>query len=491
MSDVGWPVCEALPYAIVRLAPDGRVAWWNTAAADLLRWPAPSDRGSQQYLPRELEALEQKGSAEAVEMRLERAGSPAATVTVALRPLTGDRGELAGTILVIEDITDRRRGENEARQAERLEAMAQLSGVVAHDFNNLLTTIIGYNQMLSQQLQHDPAARESVDAIDRAAKRARELTSGLASVGRRRVVQPELLDLAERVLSLEPVLQRLVKDEVELRIVASDERAQARLDPNELGQAVTNLVLNADEAMPEGGRLVVDIRPVMLLEGASGCGPDAGPYVVVTVGDTGVGMTDEVRQRCFDPFFSTKHRRQGAGIGLTAVYGVVSQVGGRIEVHSRPGGGSTVRLYLPAAAGAAAPQPVTSPERRRRERRLRVLVVDDQSEIRILVRAILEARGHVVEEAEDAKTAVEIAAAAERPFHLLLSDIVMPGEHGDVLARRLMDLQPDLHVLLMSGYVERAASLDPTRVSFLAKPFAPDELADMVARVAPRRRVHA
>lgn len=479
-----YPVLDALPHAVVQLGLDGRVLRWNAAASALLGWPAFALRAPAQYLDANFRALVASGTVEPVEMRVHREGAPAATCVVTARPVADEHHLPLGTVLLLEDVTEPRRLAHEARQTERLEAMSQLSGVVAHDFNNLLTTIVGYSQLLARQVPDDPGVRESVDAIDRAAKRARELTSGLASVGRRRVVQPVLVDPAERVRALEPVLQRLVKESVDLRIVTSAERAQVRLDPNELGQAVTSLVLNANEAMPEGGHLVVDVRPVVLVDDA------AGSYVVLTVGDTGVGMTDDVRQRCFDPFFTTKGRRQGAGIGLTAVYGVVTQAGGRIEVTSRPGGGSTFRLYLPAAVDAPAPGPAPAtaeaPTRRRR-RKLHVLLVDDEPDIRVLARAVLESAGHTVVEAGDSAAAVACAESSDRPFDVVVSDIVMPGEHGDVLARRLMARQPDLVVLLMSGYVERTASLDADRVAFLAKPFAPDELADQVATLAPRR----
>lgn len=488
---------EHLPIGVIELDRVGGIERWNVKAAELLDWPAwraevPAPPAFGDRVPSGVLDVRDDRPAK-VEVRIERQGGPAVWVAVSHASVVDERGERTGTIVSIEDRSEGRLHEQTLRQAERLGAMERLAGGVAHEFNNLLTVVLGYSQMLLRTVPEDDERREPIEAIAKAGRRATELTSKLALVGRRRVVQPIVLDALDRVTNLEPVLRGIVGNGVELRIVTGDEPARLRIDPQELELVVTNLVINASEALPEGGRVVVDCRPLPLLaDAAARVGVHPGSYVVVTVADTGAGMTDDVREHCFDPFFTTKSRWQGAGVGLAAVYGVAAQAGGGVEIASQPDRGCTVRVYLPAVAepvvlaGADNQTPPATPKRR--SRKLRILLVDDEEPIRNMLTALLEGRGHQVVDAASAEEALERWEQAEKRFHLVISDLVMPGLHGDELARLLLEQAGWLRVLLISGYVERAATLDPDRVSFLAKPFSMKELVDCVETMVPARR---
>ncbi|HVF32794.1 MAG TPA: ATP-binding protein [Acidimicrobiales bacterium] len=488
---------EAAPLGIVELSVEGRVERWNPAVCELLDWPPFSTGVAPPVLDGELASVvhdvatrTRRGrTANAKELRIERRGGPPVTVSLSGAPLRDAEGHVAGVIVLIGDVTERRQMEQQIRQAQRLDAMSRLAGGVAHDFNNLLTVVVGYSQFLLQQLPPDSPIREDIEAIGKAGTRASELTNQLLTIGRRQVVEPVVLDVQERVADLEPVIRRLIGDDVDLRVVTGRGAANVRVDPHEFEQVVMNLCINARDAMPSGGRLVLESRGIDLdgeTAGAAGLG--AGSYVLITVADTGTGMSEEVREHCFDPFFTTKGRGKGTGLGLAAVYGVVSQAGGHLDVVSEVGRGTTFRLYFPVATGGAAPVVARKAAGKRRStRKGRVLLVEDEPAVRKLARAVLEEQGHTVVESESAEAALALAKRVQEPYDVLVSDIVMPGMHGDALARELSAMWPSLRVLLVSGYAERAEMIDGDRMRFLAKPFALDELADTVAELVPRK----
>ncbi len=480
-----------LPIAVLELGADGALGWWNVRMSGLLGWPTWTPASFVPTPSEELDAAIRQADGRGTasdDVIIERQGGPAVTVVVSTSAVHDATGTRTGTLVSLEDVTERRQLEQHLRQSERLEAMGKLAGGVAHDFNNLLTVVIGYSQLLLREVPDDHEWREPVEAIAKAARRATELTSQLSTVGRRRVLQPVVVDVRDCLDALEPALHGGVGNQIDLRVVSSDDPTRVRLDPQELELVVTNLVINAAEAMPDGGRLVINSRPLLVMgEAATPIGLAAGSYVVVTVADTGVGMSDDVREHCFDPFFTTKSRRQGAGIGLAAVYGVATQAGGCVGVTSQEGRGCTVRVYLPAVTDEVVEKHVSLDGPQRRRHRLRLLVVDDEAPVLQLLRAVLETNGHEVTTAASAEEALELVARTEQGFHALVSDVVMPGLHGDELARRMMVGDDRLRVLLMSGYIERSATLDPERVSFLSKPFALGELVERVETMAPSR----
>ena len=488
---------EAAPLGILELRVDGSVERWNPAVSELLDWPPFEEGGKKPVLRGELDSVvsslvrtTRRGRRpEAKEVRIERRGGPPVTVNLSAAPLLDAHEHVAGVIVLIGDVTERRQMEQHIRQAQRLDAMSRLAGGVAHDFNNLLTVVVGYSEFLLQQLPEDSPIREDIEAIGKAGTRASELTNQLLTIGRRQVVEPVVLDAQERVADLEPVIRRLIGDTVDLRVVTGRGAANVRVDAHEFEQVVMNLCINARDAMPNGGRLVLESRGIDLDEEAAGAaGIAPGPYVLITVADTGTGMTEEVREHCFDPFFTTKGRGKGTGLGLAAVYGVVNQAGGHLDVVSELGRGTTFRLYFPVATEkVSAPAAKKAKGRRRSTRVGRILLVEDEPAVRKLARAVLEEQGHTVVEMESAEAALALARRVKEPYDVLVSDIVMPGMHGDALARELCEQWPSLRVLLVSGYAERASVIDGERMRFLAKPFALDELADSVAELVPVR----
>ncbi len=489
---------EAAPLGIVELDVAGAVQRWNHAAKELLGWPdfaeegvkAPVLRGEIASQVTELVRATRYGrKREATEVQIERQGAPAARLNLTGAPLLDADGHVAGVILVIGDVTEQRQYEQHVRQSQRLDAMARLAGGVAHDFNNLLTVIIGYSQFLLKQLPGDDPMRQDIEAIGNAGARASELTNQLLTIGRRQVVEPVVLDAQERVADLERIIGRLVGDDIELRVVTGTGVGNVRVDPHELEQVVMNLCINARDAMPNGGRLVVECRGIELDDDAAAAAAvPPGPYVLVTVADTGTGMTEEVREHCFDPFFTTKGRGKGTGLGLAAVYGVVNQNGGHIDVVSQSGRGTTFRLFFPMSEELVAESSMRRPTLGTDGvggRTGRILLVEDEDAVRTLARAVLEDQGHEVVEFASAEEALALCRRVRRRFDVVVSDIVMPGMQGDALAREITDLWPETQVLLVSGYVERAASVSDERVSFLAKPFALNELADRVSELLP------
>jgi signal transduction histidine kinase/ActR/RegA family two-component response regulator len=428
---------------------------------------------------------------DSVPLAVDRPGTRALQLVASASPITDREGNVEGVLLLLDDVTDRQQLEQHVRQAERLGAMARLAGGVAHDFNNLLTVIRGYSEVLLKTLPAGDERRDDVDAILDAAHRAAELTKQLLAIGRRPVLEPEVLDLHRHVEKLGPVLQRLVGDDVDLRVVTSAEAGTVRVDPGDLDQAVMNLVINARDAMPDGGRIMVETRTVELRSrGASLAGVTAGRYVLVTVADTGSGMAPEIAEHCFDPFFTTKGRGRGTGLGLAAVYGTATQAGGHATVESAVGRGTTFRMWLPEVEPAQdeAPAPavrgVRSVARRRRMpfgSKRRVLLVEDEAPVRTLARVTLEEAGYEVLEAASAEEATARLAADGEGVHVLVSDVVLGGMTGDELAVRLRRRQPGLRVVLMSGFTEQALQLEPD--AFLAKPFPFDELVAAVGQL--------
>ena len=349
-----------------------------------------------------------------------------------------------------------REREDQLRQAQKMEAIGQLAGGVAHDFNNLLTIINVHSDILLEQLQGESPLRHDVEEISRAAARAASLTRQLLTFSRKQVVQPQVLDLARVVAGVEPMLRRLIGEDVEVETACDEPASPVLADEGELEQVLINLVVNARDAMPQGGKLHVSVRNVVVTDVACEKHPTLRPgdYVQLTVEDTGIGMTAETMMRAFEPFFTTKERGRGTGLGLATVYGIVKQSGGTITVDSAPGEGTTFAVYLPVAA-----QPIVAPAIVA-ERRVpasageTILLVEDEESVRRLARRVLEAQGYTVLEAINGADALRIAGDYAGVIDLLLSDVVMPEVGGRLLAERLTAARPETEVMFMSGYTD-------------------------------------
>ncbi|HEY2731152.1 MAG TPA: ATP-binding protein [Polyangia bacterium] len=382
-----------------------------------------------------------------------------------------------------------RRSEEELRQSQKMEAIGRLAGGIAHDFNNLLSIILSYSAMMMDALSPDDPLRADAEQIAIAGQRARDLTRQLLAFSRRQMLRPEVLDIAEVVRGLEPMLRRVLGEDIELTISLAQPTPLVKADPGQLQQIIMNLVVNARDAMPGGGQLWIETSDVVLDEehvrGSVGAGARPGPYVCLTVSDTGVGLDAETRARVFEPFFTTKPRGKGTGLGLSTVLGIVQQSGGHVTVESTPKEGASFRVYLPRTTEQRTPPvPVREPRppvaRRGSET---VLLVEDEGQLRVLARDILRSAGYQVLEAPNAAEAIKASQRHAGPIHLLVTDVVMPHIGGQELARRLGAERPRMRILYMSGYTDDGIVQDGTvdpNVAFLPKPITPDTLIGKV-----------
>jgi hypothetical protein len=388
---------------------------------------------------------------------------------------------------IFADVTERKALEVQLQQAQKMESIGRLAGGIAHDFNNLLTVINGYSQLLLNTMSAEDPIRAHLGEIHKAGERAAGLTRQLLAFSRKQVLEPRVLDLNSVVAGMRPMLERLVGEDVEVRVALKAETGMVRADPHQLEQVVMNLAVNARDAMPCGGRLLIETAAVEWDEAHAQAHMEAraGRYVMLSVSDNGVGMDEQTRLRIFEPFFTTKGAGKGTGLGLSMVQGIVAQSGGSIEVYSEPGQGATFKIYLPALADAAteAGMRAATPALGGKET---VLVVEDQAEVREYVTAVLKSYGYHVITAEHAGDALQLGKSERRRIHLLLTDVVMPDLSGRELATELRKLQPGIKVLFMSGYSDDAivhhGVLDECG-DFIQKPFSPDALAGKLRAV--------
>ena len=397
-------------------------------------------------------------------------------------------GRLTGILGIGRDVTERLGLEQQLRQAQKMEAVGRLAGGIAHDFNNILTAITGHADLLLEDLGHHDPRRADVDEIRRSAERAAGLTRQLLAFSRQQVLQPKVVDLNALVLDMDKLLRRLIGEDVELATVLDPTLGRVTADPGQLEQVIVNLAVNARDAMPQGGKLTLETRNIDLdssytLEHSL---VKPGPYVQLTVSDSGIGMDEETQAHAFEPFFTTKPRGQGTGLGLAMVYGTVKQSGGFIWVYSEPGRGATFKIYLPRVdapvESAAPPAPVERPPRGSET----VLLAEDEPAVRAIARQALERQGYTVLAAPSGADALALAAQHGATIHLLLTDVVMPGMSGRDLADRLTAQRPGIRVLYISGYTDNAivrhGMLEPG-LAYLQKPFRPDALVRKVRDV--------
>jgi signal transduction histidine kinase len=370
--------------------------------------------------------------------------------------------------------------------AQKMEAVGRLAGGVAHDFNNLLTVIISGSDILLDQLRH-PGQREFVEMIKQAGERGASLTRQLLAFSRRQVLRPEILQLNSLLNDLHKLLRRLIGEDIELVKDLDPDLGRIKADPGQMEQVVMNLVVNARDAMPTGGRLTLRTRNVDSLLGedsANGIPPRA--YVLLEVADTGCGMDDHVKAHLFEPFFTTKDLHKGTGLGLATVYGIVNQTGGRIGVESEPGRGATFRIYLPRQEAEMSAPEVGVGQPTVRGKRETVLLVEDEDSVRMMARQILLNHCYTVLEARDGEEALRVSSRWPEPIHLMVTDVVMPRTNGHQLADRLLPQRPGMKVLFVSGYTDDAVvrhSVAESGQPFLQKPFTPSLLASKVREV--------
>jgi len=385
-------------------------------------------------------------------------------------------------------LADRERLERQFYQAQKMETVGQLAGGIAHDFNNILTAIVGFGTLVAEHVSDNEVASRNAAEILTAANRASALTRQLLAFGRRQVLHPTRINLNDTVHSLAEMLRQLIGENIDLRIICSRDLPPIRADLSQLESALANLVVNARDAMPRGGRLTIETSDVVLDDDycANHVGVRAGRYARLAVSDTGMGMSQEIQSRIFEPFFTTKEAGKGSGLGLATVYGIVKQSGGNIWGYSEEGRGATFKVYLPVdETAAAAPAPVDPARGQWSKGTETVLLVEDAPMIRRLAREIMLRAGYTVIEASDADEAMRLAAKYDR-IDMLLTDLIMPGPSGVDLADQLRAVRPDIRVLFMSGYTDNAIvrnGMLGESASFLQKPFTPAELLRKVRHV--------
>ncbi len=375
-----------------------------------------------------------------------------------------------------------RQSQEQLRQSQKMEAIVQLAGGIAHDFNNLLTVITGYSELMLQTLAADDLHRGNIEQIRQAGERAAALTRQLLAFSRKQVLAPTVLDLNAVVTNMDSMLRRVIGEDIELVSVPAPGLGRVQADQGQLEQVIVNLAVNARDAMPQGGRLTIETANVELDDAYARrhVSVKPGPYVMLAVSDTGCGMDAETQSRIFEPFFTSKERGKGTGLGLATVYGIVKQSGGNVWVYSEPGQGATFKIYLPRIEETVMTvEPESAPLQAPRGSET-VLLVEDEEGVRTLVRTILQTNGYTVLEARHGKEAFFISGRHEGPIHLMVTDVVMPGMSGQELADRLKSSRPDMKVLFLSGYTDEAVVrhgvLKPG-TAFLQKPFTPGRLA--------------
>jgi len=409
--------------------------------------------------------------------------------------LRNSNGEIGGVIGTYYDITDRKRAEEEKarleeqlRQAMKMEAVGLLAGGVAHDFNNLLTVITGYSELLLQKIGKESPMHAEVEEIKRAGERAASLTQQLLAFSRRQIIEPKVVNLDSLVAEMHKMLTRLIGEDIALQATTGKSLGSVRIDPGQFQQILMNVVVNARDAMPDGGKIVIETANVDLDEGYRAVHPyiTAGRFVMLSVSDTGKGMSEEVKAHIYEPFFTTKERGSGTGLGLATTYGAVKQAGGSIEVYSEVGIGTTFKIYLPRIEEEA-----VKPLKDDRPSGLQggtetVLVVEDEDTLRTLCERILGGLGYRVMPARNGAEAIALAQGYGDRIDLLLTDVVMPGMNGSELATQLVLHNPEMKVLFTSGYTEDVIShhgVLAEGVSFIGKPYRPSALARKVREV--------
>ncbi|MDB5106168.1 MAG: hybrid sensor histidine kinase/response regulator [Fibrobacteres bacterium] len=407
-------------------------------------------------------------------------------ISLTVSPIFDEDGKIIGASKIARDVTDLKETEEQLRQAQKMEAVGRLAGGIAHDFNNLLTSIIGFTEMAQTLAGADATLAEYLDEVRKSGQRAATLTQQLLAYSRKQVLSPKVIDLNAIVAEMERMLSRLIGEDIAFTTVLEPDLGSVKADPSQIQQIIVNLVLNARDAMPNGGKLVIRSQTVFVdRESAAGSDEAARePFAMLSVSDTGVGMTEEVQARIFEPFYTTKEVGKGTGLGLSSVYGIVSQSGGSISVISEPGHGAMFKVFFPIVEGIHRKESQVLPPQASAKslRGETILLAEDESAVRKFLVATLRANGYAVLEAADGPQAMEIGLRTPQ-IDLLLTDVVMPGMNGGGLAEGLKANHEGLKVLFMSGYTKDILSpnsLKDKNTRFLQKPFTQ---ADLLAKI--------
>jgi len=489
---------EHAPVGIYRSSPEGRFLSVNAAVVRMLGYETAAEvlnldmardvyadaAERQRLVERDTYSDRQYDNVEAT---WKRRDDRLLTVQLSVRAVRNAAGRVDYYETFVRDVTDQRRLQQQVLQSQKMEAVGRLAGGVAHDFNNLLTVITSYSDLLLEDLAPGDAKRDDLEQVRKAADGAAALTRQLLAFSRQQVVEPRVVSLNTVVEGLQKILRRVIGEDIEVTIALAPDLESVRADVGQLEQVLMNLVVNARDAMPTGGRLTVETANVEHdpeyardREAAA-----VRRFAMLAVTDTGCGMDEATKARIFEPFFTTKETGKGTGLGLATVYGIVKQAGGFIWVYSEPGQGTSFKIYLPAVDATAerTTAAATTPAPRGTET---VLLVEDAAAVRAVTKQILERQGYTVLEAPDGEVGLRLAQRHRGVIHLLLTDVVMPRVGGRELAEQLTRLRPDVKVLYASGYTDDSVvrhGILESGTAYLQKPFSPESLARKVRDV--------
>src|SRR5256714_3072488 len=490
---------NAVQQAVVATDPDGQVIFWNAFAEKLYGWSAEEAAGKQieeltpsPFLREHAGEIFERGAAGESwtgEFLVQGKAAKAFPALLTTSPVRDEHGTVLGFVRVSIELTERRNLEEQFRQSQKMDAVGRLAGGIAHDSTNLLTVDRLNTEISMEGFDPTDPRSEDVKQIRSAAERASSLTRQLLAFSRKQILQPRVLDMNSVVSNVEPMLRRLIGEDIAIT-ASCTARGYVVADPGQIEQILVNLVVNARDAMAQGGTISIETQNAELDETyTSEHAPVIpGRYIMLAVGDTGVGMNRDTREHAFDPFFTTKEAGKGTGLGLATVYGIVKQSGGYIWIYSEPGHGTTLKLYFPEVSSAAAfktgEYKIMAKEQARGSET--ILLVEDEEAVRGLTSRILEKQGYRVIPAQHGREAMDIVANEEGHIDLVLTDIVMPGMNGRGLVERLAGIRPRIKSLYMSGYTDddivRRGFIEPSK-SFLQKPFTSEALLQTVRKV--------
>lgn len=495
-------IVESSDNAIISCNLTDEITSWNRGAECLYQWSTLEALGQPSALlvPLELRASERHMLARCMRgepvaafdtQRLRKDGS-LVDVSLTVSAIRDANGQIIGISETARDLAERRKAEAQLRQAQKMEAIGVLAGGVAHDFNNLLSVILSYTNLVLDELAAHSPLRMDIVEIQRAGERATELTHQLLAFSRQQMMQPRVLDLNVVVQHMRKMLQRLLGEDIELVLHSAGELGHIHADLSQVEQIVMNLAVNARDAMPRGGTLTIETSNVTL-ESAVSVEDELqpGPYVLLAITDTGVGMDELTLARIFEPFFTTKEQGKGTGLGLSTVFGIVKQSEGHIAVHSKLGAGSRFEVYLPRTGHAIDRTTIRPAPPLTLHGTETILLVEDDEQVRVATRAILRRYGYHVLDAQNGGEAFLICEQSPGAIHLLLTDVVMPRLSGRQLAERLKTMRPDMRVLYVSGYTEDSIvhhGMLAEGIAFLHKPITPDALCRKIREVLSGRR---
>jgi two-component system, cell cycle sensor histidine kinase and response regulator CckA len=485
-------------YGVYRATPEGRLLVVNDALVKMLGYESAEELlalnlatdifDNGEYTPLMFDQPGTRKQFAKVEAHWKRKDGKILPVELSGRAVRDDSGKMLYFEVIAENVSNVRGVEQRLRHVQKMEAIGRLAGGIAHDFNNVLGVIVAYSEMLVEKLHDDTELSPLVAAISKAVERGGTLTRQLLAFSRQQVLEPRVISLSEHLEGIKDMLARVIGEDIQLEILPGNAKLRVKVDPTQLEQVVMNLVVNARDAMPDGGRLAIETSEIDIDADYCSRNPEARPgrHVMMAVTDSGCGMTSEVLSRIFEPFFTTKEQGKGTGLGLATIYGIVKQSGGHVSAYSEIGQGTTFKVYLPVTQEEIDKPEIPSQERVAPRGEETILVVEDEESLRSVTEQFLANKGYQIIVAEDFQKALDVSENNPRHIDLLMTDVVLPGSSGPKLADRLVITRPNMKVLFVSGYTADAlvhGDLHRTDFAFLSKPFSLNTLARKIRTI--------